>query len=309
MNVTYPPSYSNCALCPRMCGADRAAGCFGFCRMGCVPVVNLYKLHYGEEPVISGVRGSGTVFFEGCNLGCVFCQNHLISCGSTGKGEVCSSARLAAIYLELQGLGAHNINLVTPMHFAPTVAESIRAARALGLTVPVALNISGYERVETLLLFEGLVDIYLTDLKFYSSKLSSMVCGVSDYMSVAVEALDEMLRQVPEREFGDDGLLRRGVIVRHLMLPGQLFDTRKVLDLLLDRYGEKVMISLMNQYTPTSPALAAVNKKTLPAQFAGRVSVDHYNVMCEYLAMSGHRFCYMQDGDASGDAWIPEFRV
>ncbi len=301
--------YSNCTLCPRQCGADRAGGMTGFCRMGSVPVVNLYKLHHGEEPVISGTRGSGTVFFEGCSLGCVFCQNHMISRHATGKGTETGSADLVRIYWELEAMGAHNINLVTPMHFAPTVAESIAEAKRSGLKIPVALNISGYENVTTLKMFEGLSDIYLTDFKYFSDDLSFKVCKVRDYRARAKEALDEMVRQCPRPEFDDDGMLKEGVIVRHLMLPGQLFDTRKILDMLLDDYGEKVIISLMDQYTPTAPAVEACQKKTLPAPFAGRVSQDHYNFMCEYLAVSGHSYCFMQEGDASGELWIPEFKI
>ena len=229
--------YDRCELCPRRCGVNRADGQSGRCRMGAVPVVNLYGLHYGEEPVISGKSGSGTVFFEGCNLGCVFCQNHLISRGVTGKGEVCSVERLAEIFLELKEMGANNINLVTPMHFAPDVAEAVKRAKDEGLGIPVALNVSGYDLVETLQLFEGLADIYLTDFKFYSSDLSEMICGAKDYREVAQAALDEMLRQTGDPVFGDDGMLRSGVIVRHLMLPGKLFDTKKVLDLLLESFS------------------------------------------------------------------------
>ncbi|MCR5060930.1 MAG: radical SAM protein [Saccharofermentans sp.] len=301
--------YDKCELCPRRCGADRTGGKTGYCRMGAVPVVNLYGLHYGEEPCISGKDGSGTVFFEGCSLGCVFCQNHLISRGATGKGETCGPERLAEIFHELQEMGANNINLVTPMHFAPDVAEAVRMAKAEGLRIPVALNVSGYDSVETLKMFEGLADIYLADFKFYSSELSQMICGAKDYREVAQAALDEMVRQTPVPVCGDDGMLRSGVIVRHLMLPGKLFDTKKVLDLLLDRYGEKIIISLMNQYTPTVPAADAVNKGKLPAGFAGRVKPDHYDAMCGYLAMSDHPCCFMQEEDASGELFIPKFRT
>ena len=277
--------------------------------MGSLPIVNLYGLHYGEEPVISGKNGSGTVFFEGCSLGCVFCQNHLISRGVTGKGEVCDPSRLSEIFLELQSKGANNINLVTPMHFAPSVAEAIRISKDGGLAIPVALNISGYDLVSTLSMFDGLADIYLTDFKFYSSELSGMVCGAKDYKEVAQEALDEMVRQSGSPVLGSDGMLKRGVIVRHLMLPGKLFDTKKVLDLLLDRYGEKIIISLMNQYTPTTPAIEAVKKGKLPAGFTGRINPEHYNAMCDYLALSGHPCCFMQETDASGDLFIPNFKT
>lgn len=273
-----------------------------------VPVVNIYRLHFGEEPCISGTRGSGTVFFEGCDLGCRFCQNYRISNGATGKGQVCRAEELAGIYMELQEQGAHNINLVTPMHFAPDVADSIRAARAGGLNIPAALNISGYDRTYTIELFEGAADIFLTDFKFYSPELSLAVCGVRDYMQNAVKALDTMVSMAGKPVFGTDGMLVSGVIVRHLMLPGHLFDTKKILDLLLDRYGDGIIISLMNQYTPTKQAISLCGQNKLPAEFAGRVNKEHYDAMCDYLSLSGHPCCYMQTEDASGDDWIPEFR-
>jgi len=301
--------YSGCFLCPRHCKADRSAGKTGFCKMGAKPVVNLFKLHFGEEPVISGDEGSGTVFFEGCSLGCIFCQNYLISRGATSCGTVTDANGLADIYLELAGMNANNINLVTPMHFAPDVRDSIVTARDKGLKIPVALNISGYDSVETLKMFDGLCDIYLTDFKFYSSSLSQKVCGASDYLEVATAAVDEMVRQKGAPEFDERGMLKSGVIIRHLMLPGQLFDTKKILDLILGRYGGKVIISLMDQYTPMPLALEACNNKKLPAEFAGRVNPDHYRAMCDYLMLSGHPNCFMQEGDASGDLWIPEFKV
>lgn len=301
--------YSGCFLCPRRCGADRSGGKEGFCRMGSKPVINLYKLHYGEEPCISGSGGSGTVFFEGCSLGCVFCQNYLISKGMTSHGTVTDAEGLAGIFFELEDMGAHNINLVTPMHFAPTVRESVILARSRGLHIPAALNISGYDSADTIKMFDGVCDIYLTDFKFHSPELSKKVCGVSDYLNVATEAVDEMVRQHPSPIFDETGMLKSGVIIRHLMLPGQLFDTKKILDLILDRYGDKVIISLMDQYTPMPGAIEACRNKRLPAEFAGRLNPDHYKAMCDYLMLSGHPHCYMQEGDASGDLWIPEFNV
>ena len=232
----------------------------------------------------------------------------MISKGATGKGIKCSAGDLARIYSELKAQGAHNINLVTPMHFAPSVSESIRLAKINGLDIPVALNISGYDKKDTIRMFEGLADIFLTDFKFYSKELSRTVCGVSDYKEVALEALDEMVRICPSPVTGDDGILISGVIVRHLMLPGYLFDTRKILDLLLDRYDDNIIISLMDQYTPTEPVIDLCKKNRLPSGFAGRINKEHYAAMCDYLSLSGHPYCYMQEGDASGDAWIPEFR-
>lgn len=300
--------YSHCTLCPRSCGTDRTNGKTGFCRSGDVPCVNLYKLHFGEEPVISGTKGSGTIFFEGCNLGCVFCQNYRISSKPTGFGTLMDPEKLTSIMFELKEMGAHNINLVTPMHYAPTVADAVKNAKNAGLDLPVILNISGYDSVNTLKLFDGLCDIFLTDFKFHSPALAGKVCSAPDYPEVAVAAIDEMVRQQGEVVIGDDGLMKKGVIVRHLMLPGQLFDTKNVIDLLLDRYGDKVVISLMNQYTPTEPALDACRNKKLPASFAGSVNAKHYETMCDYLSLSGHPMCFMQETDASGELWIPDFK-
>ena len=187
--------FENCNLCPRRCGADRTGGKTGFCRMPAEPVVNLIKLHYGEEPVISGTKGSGTVFFEGCSLGCVFCQNYTISRVPTGFGQKMDAQSLADSYLRLLEQGANNINLVTPMHFAPAVAESISLAKASGLNIPVAVNCSGYDLVSTVRLFDGLVDIYMPDMKYFSSKFSSEYSHAPDYFGVCCSAIDEMVRQ------------------------------------------------------------------------------------------------------------------
>ena len=212
--------FANCNLCPRRCGADRTGGKTGYCRMPGFPVVNLIKLHYGEEPIISGDKGSGTVFFEGCSLGCVFCQNYTISRGPTGLGMKMDSSSLADAYLKLQDDGANNINLVTPMHFAPAVADSITVAKTRGLNIPVAVNCSGYDLVPTLKLFDGLVDIYMPDMKYFSPKFSSEYSNAKDYFAVCCQAIDEMVRQTGDIVMGDDGLIKKGVIVRHLILPG-----------------------------------------------------------------------------------------
>ena len=297
--------YKCCNICPRRCGADRTVTT-GFCRCGDIPLVNLYKLHFGEEPVISGTQGSGTVFFEGCGTGCVFCQNHVISARPTGKAEACDTARLAEIYLELQESGAHNINLVTPMHFAPGVAESLKLAKSQGLCVPVAVNSSGYDSVDTLRLFEGLVDIYMPDMKFCSPSIAKAFARCGDYFGVAALAIDEMVRQVGEPVLGPDGLLRKGVIVRHLMLPGCLFDTKKILEYLTSRYGNKIYISLMSQYTPMPHVLADPGaderlKRTL--------APEHYELMCDLLAELGQTNAFVQEMASTGGELIPEFKV
>ena len=240
---------SECYLCPRMCGADRDAGETGVCGMGALPLVSRSGLHFYEEPPISGDRGSGTVFFCGCNLKCVFCQNKAISRGDA-TGEVMGAERLASLMLDIQAMGAHNINLVTPTHFADTVARALKAVKGK-LSIPVVYNTSGYERVETLRLLEGLIDIYMPDLKYCSAELSEKYSSAPDYFEVAAEALREMYRQVGGVEYGEDGMLRRGVLVRHLVLPSARRDSIDVLRALCDILPkEDILVSVMRQYTP-----------------------------------------------------------
>ncbi|MCQ2515555.1 MAG: radical SAM protein [Saccharofermentans sp.] len=297
--------YENCIICPRRCGVNRSLNQRGFCKMGDIPVVNLCMLHFGEEPIITGTRGSGTVFFEGCSLGCCFCQNFSVSRGATGCGKTMSPDELAQAFLSLQSQGAHNINLVTPGHFIPSVAEAIKIAKNTGLTIPVAVNSGGYESVESLKLLDGLVDIYMPDLKFYSNKLSKELCNAPDYYEVACKAIAEMYRQVGPAVIGEDGLMKRGLIVRHLMLPGQLFDTKKVLDYLCTTYGNNIYISLMNQYTPFEYKYPQMK---LPEFMKRKVPAGHYNAASEYLMLLDQENAFLQD-DASGDELLPEFKT
>jgi len=266
--------------------------------MGAMPVVNLTKLHFGEEPVISGERGSGTVFFEGCSLGCIFCQNHEISRGYTNKGKEVTVEELSEMFLSLQKMGAHNINLVTFMHFAPSVREALVIAKQNGLTIPVAANISGYENPETLKSLEGLIDIYMPDFKFWDKKLSLELAHASNYSDCAKLAIAEMFSQVGEAVIADDGLMKKGLIVRHLMLPGKLFDSKKIIDYLTDTYGDKIYISLMNQYTPMPGAQGYLSNK---------LKIEHYESMCEYLMVKEQNNAFVQDSDASGTDLIPDF--
>lgn len=243
---------SGCTLCPRACGVDRDAGEIGLCGQGSQIRVARAELHFFEEPPISGTRGSGTVFFVGCPLGCVFCQNRAISRGGA-QGRVCTPKELASIFLSLQDKGAHNINLVTATHFLDGVVEALSLCRDR-LTVPVVYNTSGYERVESLRRLEGLVDVYLPDFKYLSPELSERLSGAPDYAEVATEALLEMHRQTGAPLWEEkDGirLLRRGVVVRHLVLPGYRRDSMDVLTHLASLLpGEEFLISLMSQYTP-----------------------------------------------------------
>jgi putative pyruvate formate lyase activating enzyme len=262
------------------------------------PIVNLIKLHFGEEPVISGRNGSGTVFFEGCSLGCVYCQNYTISRGPTGRGTRMDEQCLAEAYLRLQEQGANNINLVTPMHFAPVVAGSIVKAKDSGLTVPVAVNCSGYDLVSTLKLFEGLVDIYMPDMKYFSPKFSSEYSHAPDYFQVCCSAIDEMVRQTGDIVLGVDGLIKKGVIVRHLILPGGLFDSKHIIDYLTSRYGNRIFISLMSQYTPMP---------SCTGRLKDRPSERSCGILADYLASSGQTNAFIQEYESSGKEMIPDF--
>ena len=236
-----------CRQCPRACGIDRKIG-VGFCGVGQDILVARAALHFWEEPVISGTRGSGTIFFSGCNLRCAFCQNRCISHGGTGR--VVSGEELQSLMLRLQDEGAHNINLVTPTQYAQQLIPILAQVKPK-LNIPVVYNCGGYESVETLRALAGLVDVWLPDFKYYSAQLSEKYSSASDYFKVAVEALEEMLRQQPTAVYGDDGMIRAGVIVRHLVLPGCRGDSIEVLRCLEQQFGNRAfLLSLMNQYTP-----------------------------------------------------------
>ncbi len=242
-------SYADCHLCPRHCGVDRTAGVRGTCRSSDRVRVSHAVPHFGEEPPITGRRGSGTVFFAGCALGCSFCQNHQIS-HDGGAGREVPVEHLAELFLALQARGVHNVNLVTASHFAPSVVRALQLAKGQGLSVPVVWNSSGYELVETLQRLEGLVDVYLPDAKFADADLAARLCHARDYPEVNRAALAEMFRQVGHLRLDDGGLARRGMIVRHLALPNHLDNTFAVLDDLAERYGAELHVSLMAQFRP-----------------------------------------------------------
>ena len=251
---------SDCTLCPRSCRVNRLAGRIGYCNVTADLFAARAALYYHEEPVISGSRGSGAVFFAGCNMGCVFCQNYAIAKAMTGTQL--SSGRLTEIFLSLQEQGAHNINLITAAHFLPQVIRSLRDAKDQGLTLPVVYNTGTYERVEAIQALEGLVDVWLPDFKYISPRLSLAYSHTPDYFQYASKALQEMVRQCPEPLFSDgshtldapddadDPLMVRGVLVRHLVLPGSTQDSMDILKYLHDTYGDQIFISIMNQYTP-----------------------------------------------------------
>jgi len=289
----------NCRLCPRECGINRLTGARGVCGMGAEITVARAALHFWEEPCISGTRGSGTVFFSGCSLHCSFCQNEPISRGRAGK--IISIERLCEIFFELKTHGAHNINLVTPTHFIPQITSALRIAKEKGLNLPIVCNCGGYENVEALRIWDGLIDIYLPDLKFYAKTLSKAMCGAPNYFEKASLALLEMFRQTGEPQFDKDGLMQKGMIVRHLMLPGHLFDTRQLLSYLYDTYGNKIYISLMNQYTP--PA----STDTEPDAPDHPLREDHYEAMVQYLEELGQENAYVQDSGTDSESFIPPF--
>lgn len=241
--------YENCLLCPRKCGINRSTGQTGVCGVSSEIKVARAALHYWEEPCISGKRGSGAVFFSGCSLHCVFCQNREISDGKEGK--VISKERLSDIFIELADKGANNINLVTPGQYIPDIVWAVNDAKSRGMKLPIIYNTSGYENVTELKLLEGIVDVYLPDFKYMDSTLSARYSRAKDYPSVAKQALSEMIRQQPDVVIDDaTGLIQKGVIVRQLLLPGHVNDAKAVLKYLYDTYHDHIYISMMSQFTP-----------------------------------------------------------
>lgn len=290
---------SDCTLCPRRCHANRAAGQTGFCGQTAQLRAARAALHFWEEPCISGDCGSGTVFFSGCSLQCIFCQNHEIALGESGK--VISVERLSQIFLELQEKGAANINLVTAGHFIPQVCRALELSKADGLSIPIVYNTGSYEETASLRLLEGLVDIWLPDLKYFSGDLSARYSSAPDYFQVATAAIAEMFRQTPAAVFDSGtGLMRRGIIVRHLMLPGQAADSKKILRYLHTTYGDAIYISIMNQYTP----LAGVSG--LP-ELNRRVTPEEYRRVLDFADRIGIENGFMQEDGTAAESFIPPF--
>lgn len=290
-----------CNLCPRDCGARREAGERGVCGQTDVVKAARAALHYWEEPCISGEAGSGTVFFSGCPLHCVFCQNKSLADGTAGKYTTIE--RLSEIFLELQEKGANNINLVTPGHFAPQIAEALKAAKKRGLHLPVVYNTGSYEYPETLRRMEGLVDIYLPDFKYMDAALGLRYSRAADYSDVAKAAVAEMVRQTGAAVFenGDeDGLMKRGTIVRHLVLPGCVEDSKAVIRYLHENYGNLVYISILNQFTPM-PGLTAY------PEINRRVTKEEYEEVVDYAVGIGVECGFIQEGETAEESFIPDF--
>ena len=287
-------SYQNCTLCPRRCGADRTNGQLGFCRQPNKIYAARAAAHYWEEPVISGSFGSGAVFFSGCTLKCLFCQNGVIS--QENRGKEISTAHLREIFLKLIDDGVQNINLVTPTHFLPSILPALTPK----LPVPVVYNCGGYERVETLRELEGLVDIYLPDMKYSDPKLAGILSAAPDYVEIAKAAIAEMYRQVGSAVIEDE-IMQRGMIVRHLMLPGELDNTLGVLDWFSEAFPKgDVLFSLMSQYVPMGKA------KTMPP-YDRRITEDEYDAALSYLELLGIENGFTQDFSAATEEYIPDF--
>lgn len=290
--------YENCLLCPRKCGTNRRTGQTGVCGVSSEIKVARAALHYWEEPCISGKRGSGAVFFSGCSLHCVFCQNREISDGKEGK--VISKERLSDIFMELEGKGANNINLVTPGQYIPDIVWAVNNAKSRGMKLPIIYNTSGYENVTELKQLEGIVDVYLPDFKYMDSTLSAMYSRAKDYPSVAKQALSEMVRQQPDVVIDDaTGLIQKGVIVRQLLLPGHVNDAKAVLKYLYDTYHDHVYISMMSQFTP-------IALKDYP-EINRTVTRREYERLVDYALEIGITNAFIQEGDVAKDSFIPAF--
>ena len=289
---------SACHVCPRNCGIDRTKGELGFCRAPYLPKVALVSRHDWEEPPISGTKGSGTVFFSHCNLGCVFCQNHDIS--QDGFGQEISVERLAEIFLEQQERGFHNVNLVSAVQFIPQVAKALKSAKEKGLSIPVVYNSNGYESLEGLRMLEGLVDVYLPDFKYWNDTLGLEYSKCSHYQETTAAAILEMRRQVGKDTLDESGIMQKGMIIRHLVLPGQYKDSMKVLDWIKENLGNDTFISLMSQYTPMHKAkeIKALSRK---------LTTFEYDKVVDYFFEIGLKNGFMQKRSSATSDYTPIF--
>lgn len=289
---------SSCALCPRECHVDRNTGKKGFCGMDNRVYLARAALHMWEEPCISGKKGSGAVFFSGCGLRCCFCQNHDIAIGS--RGLEIRAERLEEIFLELKEKGAANINLVTGAHYVPQIIQALEQAGRQGMDLPVVYNSSGYEKVETLKMLEGYVDIYLPDMKYIEQELARKFSHAPDYVETAKAAIAEMVRQTGPCQFDEDGYIRKGTIVRHLILPGHTKNSIEVLRYLHETYGEDIYISIMNQYTPVRELkeFKELNRK---------VTKREYEKVLDAAVNMGIQNGFIQEGETASESFIPEF--
>ena len=303
----------NCRLCARRCSADRTAGRYGYCGMGDAIAVSRAMLHYWEEPCLAAENGSGAIFFAGCSLGCIYCQNFRISnvrgSGGTGKEGVFSPGgihyispyELAQVMLDLQTKGAENIDLVTPTHFIPQIAEAVSLARSFGLELPVVYNTGSYETCDSVRMLKDTVDIWMPDLKYYDSSLSERYSSAPDYFSVASSAIKTMYEISGPAVIKDDGRLLRGVLVRHLVLPGHTKDSMKILSYLHEAFGDNIFISIMSQYTPTERI-----SDTCP-ELSRRITTREYNKVVDYALELGISNAFIQDRATASESFIPDF--
>lgn len=286
----------NCKLCPRKCGINRYEK-KGTC--GATNKIKLayYSLHMWEEPIISGKNGSGTLFFSNCNLRCVYCQNKKISLD--GYGKIISNKKLGEIMLKLQEEGAHNINLVTPTHYVPQIATVLHKIKGNVLKIPVVYNTSSYENVGTLMVMRNLVDIYLADLKYFDDELGKRYSKCDNYFETATMAIDEMYRQVGKYELDDSGMLKKGIVVRVLILPGHTRDAKEVINYLYKTYKDDIFISIMNQYTPVNACeYENLNRK---------VTDEEYDEVIDFAVSIGVKNAFIQEGATASESFIPEF--
>ncbi|MBQ1551777.1 MAG: radical SAM protein [Bacilli bacterium] len=287
----------NCHLCPKNCGVNRYKQ-LGFCKSSADLYVSYYSLHMWEEPIISGKHGSGAIFFSNCNLKCIFCQNRKIS--NDGYGKKISLDRLSNIMLELQEKGAHNINLVTPTHYVPLIKYSINSIKDK-LSIPVVYNTSSYENVEIIKMMNGIVNIYLADFKYYDNKLGKRYSNCDNYRECAINSIDEMYKQVGKFVIKDD-LMVSGLIVRVLVLPGHIDDSKKIIKYLYEKYGDNIIISIMNQYTP----LFHIEKYE---NLNRKVNDSEYDEIINYACDIGVKHAFIQEGDTQKESFIPDFDI
>lgn len=289
--------YKSCNICERRCGVDRSRGFLGFCGSDATPRVAHADMHMWEEPIISGDRGSGTIFFSGCSLGCVFCQNRDISRANLGMSVTHSD--LADIMLSLYNRGAHNINFVTPTHFAPSVIEAVEISRSRGLDIPIVYNTGSYDTVETVKALDRTVDIYLPDYKYVRASTAKKLSGAQNYPEVAFSAISEMVRQ-RGGPIITDGLMRSGVIVRILLLPNHTAEAKLGVRRIYDSFGSSVYMSLMCQYTPLSGMEHPLDR---------RVTLEEYNQLVSYAERIGVTNAFVQEPASASDTYIPKFNM
>jgi len=286
-----------CELCPRMCGINRYEK-QGFCGANDKIKIARASLHMWEEPCISHENGSGTIFFSHCNLKCIYCQNYDISTNNYGK-EITIN-KLSEIMLNLQNKNAHNINLVTPTHYVPQIIEAIKIARKKGLNIPIIYNTSGYERKETIKLLDGYIDIYLTDMKYYDDKYAKEYSKATNYFNHAKEALDEMYKQIGNPKISKNGIMEKGIIVRHLILPELIDDSKKIIDYLYKTYKDDIYLSIMNQYTPLENVKNHSSLNRI-------ITKDEYDEVINYAVSLGIENAFIQEGETQKESFIPSF--